>query len=151
MDIVNSLFWPLLGGVLLATELLTGTFYLLMLALGAVAAWGAEALGVPFGGQLVLFAVVSTGCALALYRSRRHRQDDAVSQSSRDVNLDIGEIIMVRAWEGDGSARVRYRGAEWTARKNAPGPDAPGPWRIVRVSGSTLYLEPEHDPATGRG
>jgi len=58
-----------------------------------------------------------------------------------DVNLDIGETLLINAWQPDGSARVRYRGAQWTAQ-TAPGtPPSAGLHRIANVVGNRLIVE----------
>ena len=50
--------WWLMAGAAVAVELLTGTFYLLMLALGLAAAALAAHAGMPVPVQLVVAAVV---------------------------------------------------------------------------------------------
>ena len=50
--------WWLVAGGLIVTELLTGTFYLLMLSLGAVAAALAAYVGVSVAWQIVTAAAV---------------------------------------------------------------------------------------------
>ena len=42
----------------------------------------------------------------------------------------------------DGTATVMYRGAQWTARAEGVDSPAPGLWRIVRVEGARLVVEP---------
>ena len=53
-----STVWWLITGALIATELMTGTFYLLMLSLGAAAAALAAHGGIALTWQLVTGAVV---------------------------------------------------------------------------------------------
>ena len=54
----DATMWWVLAGVLVALELLTGTFYLLMLSLGAVAAALAALAGYGLNTQLVAAAIV---------------------------------------------------------------------------------------------
>src|SRR5436190_8105505 len=116
MDMSGSTLWWILAGVAVAAELTTGTFYLLMVALGLAAAAIAAHLGVPPALQIVTAAVVGAG-ATALWHLKRSRDPkSAPVQENRDVNLDIGERVQVTTWAADGTARVLYRGSTWTAR-----------------------------------
>ena len=49
--------WLILAGLLLIAELLSGTFYLLMLAVAALGAWVAMMLGVDFLTQTIVFLI----------------------------------------------------------------------------------------------
>ncbi|MES2957891.1 MAG: NfeD family protein [Pseudomonadota bacterium] len=133
--------WWIVAGVLVAAELATGTFYLLMLAVGAVAAaLGAHA-DMSFNGQLLAAAVVGGG-AVAVWHLRRGAQPAALPASeNRDVNLDIGESVHVAAWNADGSAQVQYRGAAWAVRYAGTGTPTPGPFVIHAVDGNRLLLQ----------
>ena len=55
----DATMWWVLAGVLVALELLTGTFYLLMLSLGSVAAALVAMAGHGLNTQLVAAAVVA--------------------------------------------------------------------------------------------
>ena len=137
-----AMFWWVAAGVAVAVELATGTFYLLMIAVGLAAAAIAAHLGLALSGQMVAFALVGGG-ATALWHWRRARSPrSAPAASNRDVNLDIGERVRVDAWASDGTAQVHYRGASWQARL-APGSVAsPGEHRIAAIEGNWLVLAP---------
>lgn len=142
MDFSASTWWWLAGGVLVATELLTGTFYLLMLALGCAAAALAAHAGAS-GPMQVLFAAVAGGGATAAWHFKRARAPrSAPAASNPDVNLDIGQTVQVDAWGPDGRTQVHYRGASWSARLACAEPPAAGAHRIVAVHGNVLDLEP---------
>ncbi len=137
-----STFWWIVAGVLVAIELATGTFYLLMLALGAVAAALAQWAGLGASAQVTTAAIVGGG-ATALWHLRRARHPrSAPAESNPDVLLDIGQTVQVDQWRADGTARVNYRGSEWDARLATPEAGAPGPHRIKAVQGNRLELEP---------
>ncbi|NMD13596.1 MAG: NfeD family protein, partial [Candidatus Cloacimonetes bacterium] len=68
MDDAN--IWWLLTGVTVAAELMTGTFYLLMFALGLAAAAIAASLGLGVSTQLVIAAVVGGGAVVAWHLLR---------------------------------------------------------------------------------
>ena len=116
MDISTSTLWWIAAGTAVAAELASGTFFLLMIALGLGGRGVAAALGACLVGQLLTAALLGGG-AVALWSSRRARRPAALpAQSNPDVQTDIGSHIHVKHWQADGTARVRYRGADWTAR-----------------------------------
>ena len=84
MDFGLATGWWLLAGVLVAVELLTGTFYLLALALGAAAAALAAHAGAGFTAQLVTAALVGGGSTAAwhLQRARQPRSAPAAAPSA---------------------------------------------------------------------
>jgi len=143
MDMSPSTFWWVAAGVAVAAELATGTFYLLMFALGLAAAALAALLGFKLPGQLVMAALVGGG-ATALWHWRRlqQRSDAPPPSENRDVNIDIGERVQVAAWAGDRTARVAYRGSTWTARLAPGAPAAPGEHLVQAVEGNWLVLAP---------
>ena len=144
MDLSTSTLWWIAAGVAVALELATGTFYLLMMALGLAAAALAAHLGLALSAQVIAAALVGGG-ATAVWHWRRFRQpQSAPSRENHDVNLDIGERVNVGAWVEDGTARVQYRGSAWTVRIAPGAPLTSGEHRVVAVEGNWLVLEPVH-------
>ncbi|WP_028229267.1 NfeD family protein [Paraburkholderia ferrariae] len=145
----HGLFWWVGAGVLVVAELMTGTFYLLMIALGFLAGVLAYELGVPLDFQLAIAAAVALIAVIALRRSRfgrRRRNTDA----SRDpgVNLDIGESLSVAGWH-ERRARAMYRGAEWDVEL-APGePEDAHLYEIKAMRGSCLIVGVRRHAAHG--
>ena len=137
----ESTFWWLLAGGAVAVELLTGTFYLLMLAIGLVAAALAAHLGLSMPAQLVMAALFGGGAVVGWHLLRQHRPKELPAAFNRDVNLDIGETVQITRWAPDGTTQVKYRGAQWTA-VSAPGSiPVAGAHRIREVVGSRLVVE----------
>jgi membrane protein implicated in regulation of membrane protease activity len=136
-------WWWIASGALVAAELATGTFYLLMLALGAGAAALAAHVGTGAPAQVVVFALVGGGATAAWHFVRARTPRSAPAESNRDVNLDIGSAVHVEAWNADGTARVSYRGAMWAARFVGAGVPVPGEYFIVSVQGNELGLAPQ--------
>lgn len=125
------LVWVVVGFVLMIAELLTGTFYLLVIGLGAFAAALVAALG--GNGLVQVFAGSAVALAGTVLVHRRHRAHP--ERDRRESFLDRGQPVVVEGWanEAAGIARVRYRGTTWEARM--AGSDArPGP-------GTTLYID----------
>ncbi|KAB0635008.1 NfeD family protein [Burkholderia latens] len=108
----GHLFWWVGVGVLVVAELLTGTFYLLMIALGFLAGGLLQLAGVAPHVQIGAAAAVAIVAMIVLRRSGLGRKQKRDTSTNPDVNLDIGATVTVDAWH-DGHARVQYRGADW--------------------------------------
>jgi membrane protein implicated in regulation of membrane protease activity len=144
MDGHASTLWWVATGALVAAELATGTFYLLMVALGAVAGALCAHLGLAAPAQLAVAAVVGGAATLAWHLKRRAEPAPGPLSANPDVNIDVGSEVQVAQWQPDGTTRVSYRGASWAARHAGEGvAPAPGPHRIVAVEGGNrLVLAP---------
>ena len=136
-----SLWW-LAAAALVAAELATGTFYLLMLALGCAAGALAAHAGAAEVVQLLCAATVGGGATAAWHWRRAHHPRSAPAAENPDVNLDIGQVLDVPAWQADGTARVHYRGSDWSVHHAGPGTPAPGRHVIVAVEGNGLRVAP---------
>jgi membrane protein implicated in regulation of membrane protease activity len=134
--------WWVVTGVLVAVELATGSFYLLMLALGAAAAAIAAHLGLGVNAQLVIAAVVGAGAVAAWHLKRRREPAGKAAAENRDVNLDIGETVQVNDWDAQGSGSTQYRGARWQVRFIGSGAAQSGRFVIRRVEANRLFVEP---------
>ena len=145
MEFSQSSFWWVLAGVAVAAELTTGTFYLLMLALGMAAGARAAHLGLSGSLQIVTAALVGGGATAFWHWRRMQNPRSAPSAENRDVNLDIGERVNVTAWAADRTARVSYRGSTWTARLLPDAPAQSGEHVVKAVEGNWLVLAP-HSP-----
>ena len=146
MDLSAPMLWWIAAGVAIAVELATGTFYLLMIALGLAAGAVAAHLGSAIAAQVVAAALIGGGATAAWHWQRFKQPRSAPSRENRDVNLDIGESLHVSAWADDGHARVQYRGSTWTARLAPGAARQSGEHRIVAVEGNWLVLEPAIKP-----
>lgn len=69
-----ALAWAAAGFVLVIVELLTGTFYLLMLGMAAFAAAGAAWLGYDFAVQSIVGSVVAAVGCYGVYTHRDGKQ-----------------------------------------------------------------------------
>jgi membrane protein implicated in regulation of membrane protease activity len=137
-----STVWWVVAGLLVAAELASGTFYLLMLALGACAGALASHGGLGTNGQVVAAALVGGG-ATALWHFKRFRAPHSKpAEANPDVNLDIGQTVRVERWSSDGTAQVQYRGANWSASFRGAGAPQPGDHTIVAIQGSRLIVSP---------
>jgi membrane protein implicated in regulation of membrane protease activity len=134
-----ALGWWIAAGLLVAGELATGTFYLLMIAIGFAAAALSAYVGAGLEGQVIAAALVGGGAVVAWHRLRP-RSTRTAPESNPDINLDIGERVQVPAWGADGTARVLYRGTSWNARFVGEGAPGPGEHVIAQVRHNELAL-----------
>jgi membrane protein implicated in regulation of membrane protease activity len=136
-----STIWWVLAGLIVTAELMTGTFYLLMISLGMVAGALAAYTGASLSGQCVVAALVGGGATFAWHVYKMKQPGAAKAQANRDVNQDVGAVVQVDAWNADGSASIKYRGAQWAVMA-APGvAHTAGSFRVKEVIGSRLVLE----------
>ena len=141
MDIQLSTAWWIAAGLLVAAELATGTFYLLMLALGCVAGAIAAWLGFEATVQMLAAALLGGGAVMFWHRIRERRPGALPAAANPDVILDIGQSVQVDHWAPDGSASVKYRGAAWRARYLGAGRPDSGRYVIRAIDGSCLLLD----------
>jgi len=137
----HSTVWWLIAGAAIVVELMSGTVYLLLLGAGFAAAAVSAHLGAGFTTQLVVAAAIGVGAVLVWYVIRKRRPPELPTQSNPNVNLDVGESVQVDAWNPDGTASVRYRGAQWTVIHRPGVIPTAGPHRVAEVIGSRLVVD----------
>lgn len=131
----SYVYWFLLALILLGMEMVSGTFYLLVVAI-AMAVGGLSALlGTGMEWQLILSAITVVAGTIILRRWKSTQAKEAPNAS-----LDIGLPVKVIKWNDDGSARVFYRGAEWDAELESTDAPREGAFYIKAVQGSSLVL-----------
>ncbi len=131
--------WLVAAGVLVVLELFSGTFYLLMIAIGL--GFGALAALGGMGGavQTLIAAAVGVLATGLLHRSRFGRPARGNPARDPNVNIDIGQHLRVDEWH-DGKARVMYRGALWDVELGPGAHPVAGNFKIVEVQGSRLIV-----------
>jgi membrane protein implicated in regulation of membrane protease activity len=132
--------WAVAGLLLAFVELATGTFYVLMIAIGVFAGALADLLGADAPWQFLIAAAVALA-AIVVLRKRglgrfSRRLDSSVDPQQ---NLDIGGVVHVNDWR-DGAARVQYRGTQWDAVLVAGADAHAGRFYIREVRGTCLTL-----------
>ena len=129
--------WLIVAGILLIAELLTGTFYLLMLAIAGVIAWFAMLLNFDFLAQSIVFLISAS--ILVLFTQRLRARLNANTKPNLADNLDAGEIIT--DWV-DGVGISHYRGSQWAVVLDVPDaqtlPD--GSYRITQLDGTRIRV-----------
>lgn len=109
----DSTIWWVLCGLLVATELSTGTLYLLLLALGAALAAILGYFDASFSIQITAAALLSMISCGVLYQLRKNKTSTLASTHNSN-NLDIGQIVQVEQWQFHDSTEVQYRGVQNT-------------------------------------
>ena len=137
----DSTLWWLAAGAAVIVELLTGTFYLLMLTLGLAAGALAAHAGMGLAAQLLVGAAVGASTITVAYLYRRSRPGDPTARADRSVNLDVGETVHIEAWLPDGTASVKYRGAQWIAIHRPGATPVPGAHRVAELVGNRLLVD----------
>jgi len=139
---METYIWFVVAFGLLVAELLTGTFYLLVIAIALAVAGLAAWLGAPVALQFVVAAIIGLGGAMWLRTTRfgrrlHERADDRVQ------NMDIGQSLRVDAWTPARTARANYRGAVWDVEL-APGEQpASGEFVIREIQANRLIVAPK--------
>ncbi len=138
--ISGQLVWWVVVGALVIAELMTGTFYLLMLALGAVAGGLVHVAGGSLVAQVAAAALVAAALLVALRRvTRRRRAARPDASADRSVNLDIGATLTIARWQ-DRRARVPYRGADWDVELAEGERDDAQLYEVRALRGSCLIV-----------
>ncbi|MAK55735.1 MAG: NfeD-like family protein 1 [Pusillimonas sp.] len=136
-------FWFGIAALALIGEILSGTFYLLLIAVGFVAAGVAAVLGAGLATQIAVVALV-TGLGLIVLRKTRFLKKREINAArNRDVLMDIGQTVVVTTWAEGNRTKIRYRGASWDARLAKGAVPKSGPHKIIEMDGTVLVLEPE--------
>ena len=129
--------WLILASVFLILEMLTGGFYLLVLALGF--AFGALLQWLNIGWSVQVFAVsflIFIGFFGLRFWSKKQPAPALIEES-----LDVGALVVVISWSHK-VGRIRYRGTEWAAMSTTPQLwPAETPAIICRVEGSLFVVE----------
>jgi membrane protein implicated in regulation of membrane protease activity len=105
------LVWLAAGFVLVIAELVTGTFFLLVLGIAAFAGSATAWFGLGFWLEAMCAAAVAIAGVLWVQRHRK-------TMPQRDMaSLDVGQAVTLDAWvnRDRGAARVKYRNTLWDA------------------------------------
>jgi membrane protein implicated in regulation of membrane protease activity len=136
--------WWVAAAALIAAELLTGTFYLLVVgvavACGGIAAW----LGWSAANQWFTASILGVVGVTALEWWKRSR-----GGTPRQPGLDVGQLVHVQSWGPNRTARVRYRGSTWDAELATPDTPQAETMYIAAMRGSVLILVASRIPGDG--
>ncbi len=110
----SYLLWAIVGFTLIIVELMTGTFYLLVLGIAALAGAAVAFFGAEFWLQVIVASIVAL---VGIYSVQQWWKTHQKSRTASN-NIDIGQSVVFEQWinEAAHTARVRYRGTQWDAK-----------------------------------
>ena len=132
--------WWLTAVVLVIAEILSGTFYLLAIAVGLLAAGVAAYFGVAWGMQVSVAGVL---CLVSVAGVHRWKQQQVKSTEQTNFAYDIGKSVQAMQWSDERHVRVNYRGSEWDAElaSDVKADTTRQTWLIREIVGSRLIIE----------
>ena len=137
MSIDSYVIWLIAGLVLVIAELVSNTFFLLVLGIAAFAGAGSAWLGGALWVQIFIAAAVALS---GVWWVHQHRK---ASNTASMPSLEAGQPVSFESWsnQAGGMARVKYRGAEWDASlPEGESPAAGDVYYISAVEGSSLIV-----------
>ena len=140
--------WFGLAALALIGEVSSGTFYLLLVALGLTAAGFTAWFSFGFEWQLLVCVVVALGGLVILRKTKVLKKREINAARNVDVHMDIGQTVMVDAWSEQRLASVQYRGAQWQAELAQGYPRQSGPHTIIEVRGTRFIVAPQSPGAS---
>ncbi|HML15325.1 MAG TPA: NfeD family protein [Xanthobacteraceae bacterium] len=137
--------WIILGGILLAIEVMAPGTFILWLGLSAILV-GAISFAINWGWQEqgVAFAILAVASVALWWRfGRRDRQEPGDDQPflNRRAQGFVGRVFTLEKPIVDGSGTVRIGDTIW--RVTGPDCAAGSRVKIVRAEGATLFVEPQ--------
>lgn len=137
--------WFGLAALALIAELLSGTFYMLLVALGLAASGVVAYFGFSLAAQIATCSIIGVAGLVVLKKTGVLLKKGPLKPTSdRNVNLDIGQHVEVSSWSATRTATVFYRGAQWQVRldSSVTEPPLPGTYVITDIQSVTLILKP---------
>lgn len=110
-----ALLWLIAGVLLIAAEILSGDFVLVMLGAAALGAAGASALGAPLAVDAAVFAVLGLGL-IFLARPALKRRMRQSAELKTNVDALVGKRAKAESTVDAHGGQVRIDGALWSAR-----------------------------------
>jgi membrane protein implicated in regulation of membrane protease activity len=133
-----STIWWIGFGIMVASELVTGTFYLLMLAVAFASGALCAHAGLPVTAQMSIASVMAIVLSFGpLPKKLRH----AISTHKKFSLGDQGSTVIVSGRQANGLASAIHRGASWTVQLEHPdgAPLKEGDLlTIIRIDGVSL-------------
>ena len=134
--------WWIIGGVLLLSELLATSIFLVWFGLAALSVGLADVLlDLNWQTEIILFVVLSVIYVLIGRRYMRTRATDEVDLPylNQRVNTFVGRTAVLHEAIVNGEGKVRIDDALWRVN----GTDAPAGSRVLITGGSGMVLETE--------
>jgi membrane protein implicated in regulation of membrane protease activity len=140
-----GVIWLIVGLVLVAAEVLSGEFVLLMLGGGALAAAGVSfVVGGPVVGGVV-FALASVLLLFAVRPALRRRLDRSIDQTVMHHHALVGSTAVVVSRVDGHGGRVKIGGDLWSARSSDGHEviEEGAKVTVLSISGATALVVPQ--------
>lgn len=136
-----AVFWLIAGVLLIAAEVLSGDFVLLMLGTAALAAAVSSALGTPLWLDVVVFGMVAVALVTLARPVLRRRLHAGEGLRTNAEALIGGQAVVVSTVDAAGG-KVKLRGELWSARAfDETQVLEPGrPVTVMHISGATAVV-----------
>lgn len=155
MEQFTWILWIVLGVILIVAEIFTLGFVLLWFGVGALAAALAGWLGLGFGQQFLIFAVISialTAMSRTIFANYFTRDENSLKTGIDSLPGQIGTVTIASKGALHQGA-VKVYGSIWTAYPiNEAAPLVEGEKvEVVCVQGSSIYVRKANELPGWRG
>ena len=132
--------WILAALVCGIVEVMAVSFVFLMLAIGALAAGIAGALGASLAVQMIIFVVVAVALLFVVRPFLKGRVERSTPDVRTNADALIGRTGYVTEIVGERNGRIQFSGGEWSARTEGPSIPVGVEVRVERIDGATAVV-----------
>ena len=132
--------WILAALVCGIVEVMAVSFVFLMLAIGALAAGIAGALGASLAVQMIIFVVVAVALLFVVRPFLKGRVERSTPDVRTNADALIGRTGYVTEIVGERNGRIQFYGGEWSARTEGPSIPVGVEVRVERIDGATAVV-----------
>lgn len=133
------LIWLIIALILLGTEMMLASVYLIAFFLGVLSAAALAFFEFSLSAQCFASAIVIITGVICAYFYRK--KISLLNKKDQLDNIDEDQIVFVDNILEDGTAKVKYRGAVWTAYKTDGATLVKGQYKIEKIDGTRLILK----------
>jgi membrane protein implicated in regulation of membrane protease activity len=134
------IIWTILAGAFIIAEMMTATFYFLLLGLGLLAAAALAYLGFELWLHFIAAAIVIF-VGWIVVRQFRPQILNPDARANPDMNIDIGTVVRLSEIHPNGKVLTNYRGAQWEVEiLDGSSPQMDRDYIIHAVNGAKLVL-----------
>ncbi|KAA5834223.1 NfeD family protein [Saccharopolyspora hirsuta] len=140
-----ALLWLIAGVLLIAAEVLSGEFVLVMLGAAALGAAGASALGAPLPVDAVVFAVLGLGLIFIARPALKRRLMSHPLELKTNVDALVGKRAVAESTVDVHGGQVRIDGSVWSARAldETQVIEAGQTVTVIEIAGATAVVSAE--------
>lgn len=136
----RTLIWAVLGLVLIISEIVTGTFFLLFFGVSALVVALLRVIFLDHTAiEVILFSVIGIACVLVF----RSKIVDSLAKEDKSKSLDTNAIIRLsNDLASGGENKIEYRGTLWTAVNTTNYDFKKGEEVLIKsIEGIKLYID----------